>query len=149
LVVIVAEMPGRSVLIATTIALLCALAPLAAAAQLSGASLRDLKAQQSDSDALAREAAYTSEVCGRSITARIDWPSTRDWPSGSNLVAACDGALSAVEAICRSGRKTLVRQFVCAGDGSGASLSAGTLRYGAKPGGDGFAETKALLDASK
>lgn len=134
-------------------ALICSLAPIAAptvaAAQTAGPSLRDLRAQQSDNDALAREAAYTSEVCKRSIPARIDWSSTRDWPSGSNLVAACDGALSAVEATCRSGRSAVVRQFVCAGDGSGASLSGGVLRYGAGPDGDGFSDTKALLEAVK
>jgi len=139
-------MPRKSALIAVSIALLCGLAPALVSAQALGPSLRDLRAQESDNDALAREAAYTSEICGRSIPARIDWPSTRDWPSGSNLVAACDGALSAVEATCRAGRKSLVRQFICAGDGSGASLSGGVLRYGAEPGGDGFSETKALLD---
>jgi len=146
-------MPGKSVLITVLVALACSLtpvmAPISAAANDLAPSLRDLRAQESDNDALAREAAYTSDVCGRSIPARIDWSSTGDWPSGSNLVAACDGALSAVEATCRAGRKTLVRQFVCAGDGSGASLSGGVLRYGAEPGGDGFSETKALLDDAR
>lgn len=116
------------------------------ASPVSGQSLRDIRAQDAENAALAREAAYTSEVCGRSISARIDWSSARNWPDGQSLAAACDGALGAVEATCRAGRKTLVSSFVCAGDGSGPDLSGSTLRYGAEPGGSAFADTKAYLD---
>ncbi len=118
----------------------------AAVGSASGQSLRDLRAQDADDAALAREASYTSEVCGRPIPARIDWASSKNWPADESLADACDGALGAVEAVCRAGKKSLVKSFVCAGDGSGPDLSGATLRYGASPGENGFAETKALLD---
>lgn len=128
-----------------------ALAALAAAlaTSASGQSLRDLRAQEAEDAALAREAAYTSEVCGRSVSAKIDWASARAWPDGESLAAACDGALGAVEAVCRAGRKSLVSGFVCAGDGAGPDLSGATLRYGAAPGANAFADTKAYLDGVK
>ncbi|MCB2097104.1 MAG: hypothetical protein AB7F91_04430 [Parvularculaceae bacterium] len=110
-----------------------------------GQSLRDLRAQDAEERALAREAAYTSEVCGRSIEAEIDWSSVRDWPADESLVDACNGALGAVETICRAGRRNVVHDFECAGDGSGPSLSGGTLRYGASPGGNGYAATLATI----
>lgn len=130
----------------------CGFAALAAAllSAADGAqSLRDLRAQDADERALAREAAYTSEICGRPIPASIDWSSVRDWPAGESIVDACDGALGAVETICRAGRKNVVQQFVCAGDGSGPSLSGKTLRYGAAPGGNGYAATLATIGAAE
>ena len=118
----------------------------------SAQSLREIRAQEAEENALDREVAYTESVCGISLSARIDWRSAADWPSSSSLASACDGALGALEAICRnnSGRTKAQRisSFVCAGDGSGASLRGGSLRYGASPGGSGFSETKALLDSS-
>jgi hypothetical protein len=114
----------------------------------SSQSLRDLRAQDADNAALAREASYTSEVCGRPISARIDWAASRNWPADESLAAACDGSLGAVEAVCRAGRKNLVRSFVCAGDGTGPELSGGVLRYGASPDENGFEETRALLDGA-
>lgn len=113
----------------------------------SGQSLRDLRAQDSENAALAREAAYTAEMCEAPIAASIDWSSARNWPADRSLASACDTALGAIETACRAGKRNLVDRFVCAGDGSGASLSGKTLRYGASPGASGFAETKALLDA--
>lgn len=113
----------------------------------SGQSLRDLRAQDSENAALARQAAYTAEMCGAPISASIDWGSARNWPADQSLAGACDTALGALETACRGGKRDLVERFVCAGDGSGASLSGKTLRYGASPGASGFAETKALLDA--
>jgi len=130
----------------------CGFAALAAAlfSAADGAqSLRDLRAQDADARALAREAAYTSEICGRPIPASIDWSSVRDWPAGESIVDACDGALGAVETICRAGRKNVVHQFVCAGDGSGPSLSGKTLRYGASPGENGYAATLATIGAAE
>lgn len=118
-----------------------AIAPTRADAQ----SLRDLRAQESEEGAMAREVAYTSEVCGRRISARLDWASAGGWPAETSLVQACDGALGAVEAQCRSGRKITVMTFVCAGDGSGPSLSGGVLRYGASPDGNAFDETTKYL----
>ena len=124
-------------------ALLTGLAAVSASAQ----SLKDLRAQEAESAALAREAAYTGEVCGRTIPARIDWASAKSWPESESLAEACDGALGAVEAVCRGGRKNLVKGFICAGDGSGPELSGGTLRFGARAGENGFDESKAYLDA--
>lgn len=129
--------------------LLAALVVCIASSPVSGQSLRDMRAEEAQDAALAREAAYTSEVCGRTISASVDWPSARSWPGGTGVVEACDGALGAVETTCRAGRKSLVASFVCAGDGTGPELSGGTLRYGASRGGNSFAETKAFLDGVK
>ncbi len=130
----------HSALIAAFLALAATLGPAA------GQSLRDLRAQDADEEALVREAAYTSAVCGRTISARIDWPSARRWPADASLAEACDGSLGAVEAACRAGRRNLVKQFVCAGDGTGPGLSGAALRYGARPGVNGYAETMSYLD---
>jgi len=108
-------------------------------------SLRDLRAHDADDRALSREAAYTSKVCGRPIDASIDWRSAVDWPADESLADACDGALSAIETICRAGKTEIVSSFVCAGDGSGPSLSGSTLRYGASPGRNGYASTLATI----
>lgn len=130
---------------AAALVLLSALAPLTA----SGQSLRDLRAREAEERALAREAAYTSDTCDRPISASIDWASAKDWPQRGGLAEACDGALGAVETICRAGRKDVVRQFVCAGDGSGPSLVGTTLRYGAQPGGNSYATTLATIGAAE
>ncbi len=123
-----------------------ALAP--AAAQ----SLREIRAQEAEERSLDREVAYTESICGISLTAVIDWRSAADWPSSVSLTNSCDGALGALEAICRDdegkSRAQRINRFVCAGDGDGASLRGGALRYGATPGGNGYAETKALLDGA-
>lgn len=119
----------------------------AAAAQ----SLKEIRAHEAEEKALNREVAYTRSVCGNSFSASIDWRSAADWPESVSLTGACDGALGALEAICRDGKGKIrakrVTKFVCAGDGSGASLRGGTLRYGASPGDNGFADTKAVLDS--
>lgn len=120
---------------------------LAAAA--SAQSLKDLRARERENRDLAREAAYTSEVCGREVAASIDWSTAEDWPARESLVAACDGALGAVETICRRGRTNVVHRFICAGDGSGADLSGKTLRFGATPGGNGYAQTLAEIGAAE
>ena len=106
----------------------------------AGASAQSLRQQEADNAALAREAAYTSSVCGAPIGARIDWSAAGSWPEHESLAAACDGALSALETVCRSdkARGARVRSFVCAGDGVGPSLSGGVFRYGASPGGDSY-----------
>jgi len=113
-------------------------------------SLRELRAREADDQALQREIAYTRSVCESRLSGSINWRSADGWPEGRSLTAACDGALGALEAVCRSDEGKLrarrVTRFVCAGDGAGASLSGGTLRYGASPRGGGFSETKALLD---
>ena len=97
-------------------------------------SLRDLRQRDAAERTLDREAAYTSSVCDTSISASIDWRSAADWPDASRLVASCDGALGALEAFCRSNvgrqRAQNISRFVCAGDGSGASMRGRTLRYG-------------------
>ncbi len=137
-------MKRSRVLSVALVAVAAVIAPAADGAQ----SLRDLRAQDADARSLAREAAYTSEVCGRPISAGIDWRSVNNWPADESLVDACDGALGAVETICRAGRKNVVHQFVCAGDGAGPSLSDKTLRYGASPGGNGYAATLATIGAA-
>lgn len=139
----------RFILIAL-IALVALAAAFAPAPAIAGAqSLRDLRAQDADDRSLDRQAAYTSDVCDRPISASIDWASAKNWPARESLVDACDGALGAVETICRAGRKNVVHQFVCAGDGSGPSLSGKTLRYGAAPGGNGYAATLATIGAAE
>lgn len=130
-------------------AVLLAASVAAALAPASAQSLRDLRAQEADERALEREAAYTSEICDRTISARIDWASAKYWSAGESLADACDGALGAVETICRDGRKDVVHHFVCAGDGSGASLSGKTLRYGASRGSNGYAATLATIGAAE
>ncbi len=131
--------------------LLLVLATAAAfsAAAASTQSLKDLRARERENRALASEAAYTSKVCGRSIDASIDWSTAEDWPAGESLAAVCDGALGAVETICRRGRTNVVDRFICAGDRSGADLSGKTLRYGAAPGGNGYATTLAEIGAAE
>lgn len=117
----------------------------------SGQSLRELRARDAEQQALDREVAYTESICGISVRATIDWRSAADWPSSASLTNSCDGALGALEAICRNAdgksRARRINRFICAGDGAGASLRGGTLRYGASPGSNGFSETKALLDS--
>lgn len=117
----------------------------------SAQSLREIRARESEESALDREAAYTQSVCGRSLSVTIDWRSAADWPESVSLVASCDGALGALEAFCRNrdgkAKAQRVTRFVCAGDGSGASLRGSELRYGASPGDNGFSATKALLDS--
>lgn len=125
------------------------LAALLSAAGASAQSLKDLRARERDNRELARQAAFTSEVCGRTIAATIDWSTAEDWPARESIAEVCDGALGAVETICRRGRTNVVHRFICAGDGSGAELSGKTLRYGASPGGNGYAQTLAEIGAAE
>ena len=122
------------------------LVPVAMAA--SNQPLKTLRAREAEERALDREARFTGKVCGTSIRTRIDWSSASDWPASVSIAKSCDGALSALEAICRSDRSrgSRVTSFVCSGDGGGPSLSGGTLYYGASPGGNGFGETKGYLE---
>jgi len=108
-------------------------------------SLREIRAQEREERALEREAAFTRSVCDMDLDVVIDWRSAANWPDNVSLASACDGALSALEAVCRKGKAPRVTRFVCAADGSGASLRGGTLRYGASPNGDGFSETRAVI----
>lgn len=140
-------MTGTRRIVSAFTALAAMLAPAADFAWAQ--SLRDLRAHEAEERALAREAAYTSEVCGRSVPASIDWASAKDWPPRESLAGACDGALGAVETICRAGRRNVVHQFVCGGDRSGPSLSGKTLRYGASPGVNGYAATLATIGAAE
>lgn len=128
----------------------CLIAVLFAAGA-NGQSLKALRAQESEREALSREVAYTNSVCNSSMTASIDWRSLAGWPKDENLVAACDGALGAIEAMCRASGEVKARigslnNFICAGDGSGPSLGRASFRYGASPGVNGFSETKGYLD---
>ncbi|HXI87040.1 MAG TPA: hypothetical protein VNH64_06245 [Parvularculaceae bacterium] len=123
---------------------LTALAALAAAGGAGSQSLKSLRAQESEETALDHQVAYTNSVCGTNIASSIDWPSTASWPENESLVEACDGALGALEAICRAddGKKRAQKltAFVCAGDGAGPSLHGSTFRYGASPGEDAFSD---------
>ncbi len=115
----------------------------------SGQSLRDLRAREKENAELARQAAFTSETCGRPINASIDWAASAEWPASESLASACDSALGAVETICRAGRTNVVERFVCAGDGAGPDLSGKTLRFGAAPDGNGYAATLATIGAAE
>lgn len=127
---------------------------LAALAAMTGAafaqSLKEIRAREAEEASLKREVAFTRSVCNSRLVGRIDWRSAADWPESVSLAASCDGALGALEALCREpegkAHAGKISRFICAGDGAGASLSGGALRYGASPGASGFAETKALLD---
>lgn len=123
------------------------------AASVGGAaaqSLKEARAREAAERALNREAMYTREICASDLRTRIDWGSATDWPENVSLVSACDGALGALEAICRKPdarpRAQRIADFVCAADGAGASLSGSTLRYGATPGVSGYRHTRAVLD---
>lgn len=126
------------------LSLLAALAALAAAGDAGAQSLKSLRTQDAEQAALAHQIDYTNSVCGTHIRSSIDWTSLRGWPANANIVEVCDGALGALEAMCRSddgkNRVRKVAAFVCAGDGAGPSFSGSTLRYGASPSGDGFSE---------
>ncbi len=113
-------------------------------------SLADLRARDAEERKLADEVAYTNSVCGGRIRGRIDWQSAGSWPDGRSLAEACDGALGAVETICRSGGQARAQQisaFVCAGDGGGPSLRGSTFRYGAASGGDAFNDSLSHLES--
>jgi len=112
-------------------------------------SLREIRAQEAEEQALEREASFTQSVCSMNFDVVIDWRSAADWPDGSSIADSCDGALGALEAACRRGNAPRISRFVCAGDGSGASLSGGTLRYGASPGDNGFSDTRAVLQSGR
>jgi len=127
---------------------------VAAALALGGAadaqSLRDARARDANSAALADEAYYTRKVCGNEIRAEVDWASAGDWQEGL-LIAECDKALGALEAACRAGdiRAQGVTRFICAGDGDGAELRGSLLRYGADRRANAFVETQSALGAKK
>jgi hypothetical protein len=137
---------------AATKLVICILAAQFAGGPLFAQSLKTIRAQEAEEASLSREAAYTNSVCGTSIDARIDWRSVAGWPENKSIADACGDALSALEAVCRSGdgrsRAAKVSSFVCAGDGSGPQLRGGTLRFGASPGGGGFSETRSLLEGA-
>lgn len=127
-----------------------AVAILAGTGAAAAQSLKEVRAREAEEKALEREVAYTRSVCGNALSGAIDWRSAADWPQDASLAGACDGALGALEAACRKkdgkAKARRITRFICAGDGAGASLSGGALRYGARPETSGFAETKALLD---
>jgi hypothetical protein len=125
---------------------------LLATASAQAQSLKSLRARDAEAAALSREIAYTNSVCDSDMDAAIDWNSAADWPEGGSLAAACDSALGALEAVCRSGkgkaRAQSLSRFVCAGDGAGPALRGGSFRYGASPGVNGFSETMRYLDGA-
>lgn len=112
-------------------------------------TLREIRARQAEERKLANEVAYTNRVCSTSISASIDWARASRWPAGKSLTGACDVALSALEAVCRTDngrtRAAKVTSFTCSADGSGPALSGGRLRYGAG-GRDNFSSISAWLD---
>ncbi len=128
---------------------LAAAVALLGAAEACAQSLKSLRARDAEEGALSREVSFTNSVCGSRMSSRIDWNSASNWPVDASIAGACDGALGALEAVCRAdkgkSRASSLSSFVCAGDGSGPSLSGGSFRYGASPGANGFAETKSYL----
>jgi len=125
---------------------------LAMASPAFAESLSALRAQEAEETALAKEAQYTSSLCRMPLATSIDWRTVANWPDNVRLSQTCDGALGAIEWVCKTpqgrNRAKRITRFVCAGDGSGPSLKDGTLRYGASPDGNGFAETKAYLEGN-
>jgi hypothetical protein len=134
------------------LALVLAAAALLCAAEANAESLKSLRARDAEEKALSREISYTNSVCGSRMTSRIDWKTASNWPEDASIAGACDNALGALEAVCRSdkgkARASSLSSFVCAGDGSGPSLGGASFRYGASPGVSGFAETKSYLDGA-
>lgn len=130
----------------------CLVAALLASASAQAQSLKSLRARDAEEAALSREIAYTNSVCDSGMDAAIDWKSSAGWPEGAGLAVACDSALGALEAVCRSGkgkaRVQSLSRFVCAGDGAGPALHGGSFRYGASPGVNGFSETMRYLDGA-
>lgn len=140
---------GRSYLFGAVIgSILTASSPATLAAQ----SLKSIRAQEAEEQTLDSEIEFTNSVCGTSISATINWRSASDWPEEDSLADACDDALGALEAICRApggqSKASSISSFLCEGDGSGPSLSGGTLSYGASPGESGFADTKDYLEGA-
>lgn len=111
-------------------------------------SLRDARARDAAETALAEQAVYTGKVCSADIQTAVEWTEGA-LMSADALIADCDKSLGAVEAVCRGGRKAPVDRFICASDGRGAVLKGRTLRYGAGPDRDPFAETQAVLSTSR
>lgn len=116
----------------------------------SAQSLKERRAQAAEEAALQNEADYTANVCGTSIRATILWSTASTWPEGQSIAKACDGALGAIEAMCRTGREadvqSKIKSFQCLGDGSGPSLRGGTMTYGAAPGTNGYQQTRKYLE---
>ncbi len=108
-------------------------------------SLKSLRAQAEEEEALRNEAAYTMSKCGIDFSVSIDWGASSSWPAEKSLASACDGALSAVEAMCKKPGARPIKAFTCAGDNRGASFSGGSLRYGAGEGRNAFEETLGVL----
>ena len=127
---------------------LAAFAALAATGGAAAQSLKDVRAREANAAALGEQAVYTRKICGNQLRAEIDWASAGDWQAGL-LISECDKALGALEAACRAGDQQAKRvsKFICAGDGSGATLSNGSLRYGAARGADAFKETQDVLNS--
>ena len=121
---------------------------LPALALMANQPLKTLRAREAEQRELEEEAAFTSQVCGTTIRATINWSTAENWPENQSIAKVCDGALSALEAVCRAdaSRAKSISSFECAGDGTGPSLSGGKLRYGASPRDNGFSATKAFLD---
>ncbi len=120
-------------------------------AQAQSQSLKSIRAQEAEVAALAHEVEFTNSVCGGKMSARIDWKRSARWPDGASLAAACDVALGALEAACRSGAKASASKlttFVCSGDGSGPAIKGAVFSFGADPAGGGFAEVKQYLDSA-
>lgn len=111
--------------------------------------LKTLRYREAEETELKKEVAFTNQVCGTTITARILWDTAGSWPEDQSIAAVCGDALSALEAICRAGpdKAAGIKTFQCAGDGSGPALEGPDLKYGASPGKNGFAETKAFLES--
>ncbi len=116
----------------------------------SAQSLQDKRAQAAEEKSLQREADYTATICGTSIRTTIQWSTAKTWPKDHSIAKACDGALGAVEAMCRTGRaadvQEKIKSFQCLGDGSGPALTGGVFSFGAAPGASGFRASLAYLE---
>lgn len=135
-----------------TRALLAAFVLTLCAIDVAGAqSLKAARAKDAEFSRLSQEASYTNKMCDASFSARIDWAASRNWPPAISLAEACNGALGAIEAMCRSkegkAQAGRIAVFTCAGDGRGPVFAGGEMRFGANPRGDSYASMTRFLEA--
>lgn len=98
---------------------------------------RERMMMQEQSRKLSEEAEFTSETCGTRIRASLHWDSflARDGRVSTNVYRECDGALSAIERICRDEskvealREKLQRVECGGGKKTRVRLEDGSLRY--------------------
>lgn len=116
---------------------------------------RERMMMQDQSRKLSEEAEFTSEICGTRISASLRWDSflARDGRVSTNVYRECDGALSAIERICRDEskvealRKQLQRVECGGGRKTRVRLEDGSLRYAISRGDGGHQDVFEYLNS--